>query len=573
MQYTYKAIRTQQADPDKKLILFSARADEIDSWSGVPQKKRFGTGEETAGFQREQNTARLKSLREFYSNKDNIIQNPLLCATRKINLCSVEFVPIEQTLTPLNEFGDLIITVPDYESLTLFDILGHVGGYIKSRVPELSNATPSPDLYLTLKSKAAQAGHLDYATTTDEQETAQDESVDQEEQPDPSAALFEESHIVDFWHEIACREKILKEIGASFEGNAFLGFTREALISYLKPIVLVDGQHRLGGALLAATAAIENPEIQSEIENRILEGENPTLLHTELVNRLARPLPVSLLMADSPGEQVFQFVIVNQKATPVGKALLGTIVSTSLSNEEMESVAGRLKSAGIELIESQAITYLAKFPGSPFYNLVERGLTGDSTDLIKWNVFSSLISIFRDLRGGKLFGQKNDYADIWRIRYLDNSAIVSSYSSREYQTAFAFWSSSDGPWREIFITFWSTLRDRFGDTSDRDKHNFWGRPRESNLFNKISLTILASDFFQFLTDTKSSINSAQDIPILIDSWLEFVNKGYFDKDWDLSGVKKDSTGIRSQWAALWNEYRKGGGNLPDKRLYRKPKSD
>jgi hypothetical protein len=47
-----------------------------------------------------------------------------------------------------------------------------------------------------------------------------------------------------------------------------------------------------------------------------------------------------------------------------------------------------------------------------------------------------------------------------------------------------------------------------------------------------------------------------------------VNSGYFDKDWRLAGVKKDSTGIRKQWAYLWQEYRIGGGQLPDRRLFR-----
>ena len=568
MKYKYNAIRTLQTDSGKKLILFSASAADIETWSGIPQKKRFGTGEETAGFQREQNSKRLKSLSDFYSNNENVIQNPLLCATRSIDQCKIEFKPSSDKGDKLNEFGELTVEIPDYSSYSLLTILKHVGASIKSRVPELSNCAPRSDLLAMLKAKAAESGHLD-----EESDTEGDSNSGEEDIPDPSAALFEESHIVDFWHEIACREQILTEIGESFDGDEFLGFTREALISYLKPIVLVDGQHRLGGALLAATDGMASPEIEAEIETRVINGEDSKSIRDEIIGRLARSLPISLLMCDNPGEQVFQFVIVNQKATPVGKALLGTIVSTSLSNSEMESVAERLKSAGIELVESQAITYLAKFPGSPFYNLVERGLTGDGGDLIKWNVFSSLISIFRDLRGGRLFGQKNDYADIWRSRYLQDSSIVDNHVSKGYDTAFSYWSSPDGPWRDVFIKFWDEIRNRYGNVDDRDKHNFWGRPRESNLFNKVSLTILAADFFQFLTDTKSQINKIDDIPTLVDSWVEFVSPGYFDKDWDLGGVKKDSTGIRNQWAALWNEYRKGGGNLPDKRLYRKPKND
>lgn len=84
--------------------------------------------------------------------------------------------------------------------------------------------------------------------------------------------------------------------------------------------------------------------------------------------------------------------------------------------------------------------------------------------------------------------------------------------------------------------------------------------------------ILAAGYFQFLVETRSTIDSADQIPELVDTWLENVNTGYFDKGWNLAGVKKDSTGIRNQWAFLWSEYRKRGGSLPDRRLFASPKA-
>ena len=125
------------------------------------------------------------------------------------------------------------------------------------------------------------------------------------------------------------------------------------------------------------------------------------------------------------------------------------------------------------------------------------------------------------------------------------------------------------------MEFWRCVRERFANTDDQDRPNYWGKTRTSNLFNKVSLTILASDFFQSLVETKKQINSVNDISPLVDDWLEDVNTQYFDKDWKFEGkgFKKDSPGIRKQWADIWVEYRKNPANLPDRRRFSTPKMD
>lgn len=572
MIYSYKAIQIKQAGSDKMLILFSAPCQEINDWAGIPQKRRIGSGEETAGFQREENASRIKSLCEFYLNEDNIIQNPLLCATRELPGSSVKFAPNDSTDQSYPRIGELIVDLADFSSISFKDLIQQVREYIEGRVPELKGKLPNSSLIAELKERATNIGHISTEECTIEGDCL-DEPLEVSDNGDPSAVLFEESHILDFWQEIAARHELLKSIESPIERDEFLGFTRDALLAYLRPVVLVDGQHRLRGALRAAYERLHDTSVQEEIEDRIANDETPEIVEADIMKRVARSLPISLLMSSDPAEQVFQFVVVNQKATPIGRALLGTIVSTTLSNEEMENVAARLKSAGIQLEESQAITYLARHPESPFYELVERGMTGDAKDLLQWNVFSSLIQIFRELRGGKLYGQKNDYAELWCNRYLSKSMIVAGYEGYDFESPYDYWRKLDGPWRDVFIQFWIKIRDVFGNTSDPDKPNYWGRPRTSNLFNKVSLTILAADFFQYLNDTRICLDSASQIPELVDSWLEFVNKGYFDKDWQLANIKKDSTGIRKQWASLWSEYRKSGGNLPDRRNFRTSKSD
>lgn len=575
MDFRYKAIQIKQTESGKMLTLFAAPSPEIMHWAGIPQKKRFGSGEETAGFQREENPTRIKSLCDFYLNDDNIIQNPLLCATRDIPLSSVRFEPSNDAEVADVLVGEVIISLTDFSSVPLMEIFGRVREYIENRVDDLKGKAPREDLIAALKIRAAKTGHFSNGSDGEEDlQEDQEVSLESDDNGDASAALFEESHILDFWQEIAARHELLKLIGEPVEEDEFLGFTRDALLSYLRPVVLVDGQHRLLGALQAARAKLNEESAQLEIEQRIAEGEAPEEVETDIIKRYARRLPISLLMSNDPAEQVFQFVVVNQKATPIGRALLGTIVSTTLSNDEMETVASRLKNAGIQVEESQAITYLARHPSSPFSNLVERGLTGDAKDLLQWNVFSSLISIFRDLQGGKLFSERPDYAASWRNKCLELSPIVSDYASNGFSSAFEYWKSLNGPWRSVFIEFWNSVRDRLGSTDNPDRWNYWGSPRRSNLFNKVSLTILTADFFKFMFVAKKEIENADAVRLLVGEWLEEVNVNYFDRDWELwkYGVKKDQSGIKNQWAALWTEHRQAGGQLPDKRLYRQGRS-
>jgi hypothetical protein len=103
-----------------------------------------------------------------------------------------------------------------------------------------------------------------------------------------------------------------------------------------------------------------------------------------------RILPISLLVTSGPPNMCSKFVVVNQKATPIDRVLLGTIVSTSLSNDELSRVGKRLENAGIELEQSKALTYLSRNPSSPFKDRVERRLTGEPEGRLPWTVLGSI---------------------------------------------------------------------------------------------------------------------------------------------------------------------------------------
>ena len=573
--FTYPALLVRQGSGSPPLVLLSASAIEIDHWVGIPQKTRIVDGE-TLGFQRDDNPVRVDQIAQFYGNPRNVIHNPLLCAIRRDQGVDVSFIPAGDPLGPetLASAGTLTITVASRAAQPLSDLFREAREALENRVPTLKGR-PDPDEVVTKLRLQADDGLLpednDDEQADEDGEDSTAETRDDSEAASPAEeALFEESHVTEFWSEIRAREILLHKLGSQFAGDEFLGFSRGAIESYLKPVVLVDGQHRLLGALQAARSELNASAGDSAYMTRVAQaldaGVPADAVNDTLLRESARRLPISLLLDAQPGEHVFQFVVVNQKATPVRPALLATIISTSLSEEELEPITDRLESAGVPLKSSRAISFFTKNPQSPFAGLVARGLANEGADLLSWTVLGQLVAIFRDLRGGRFFHDgKLDYADAWRRRYLASSGILGDVATPEQ--AFEAWRDVDGPWRDVFIEVWTAVRDLLGNQTNAGSANYWGAPRQSNLFNKPSLMTLASDFFAYLVESRQGIESADQVRTLVQEWLVDVDKHYFARDWKLANVKKDAAGTRKQWSKLWYGYRRDPRALPKLSLF------
>jgi hypothetical protein len=382
--FTYKAVQIHQTPSGDILILFGAQVSEIEQWAGIPQKKEIGS-QETTGFQRELNEKRIRELRQFYSDPKNIIQNPLLCSRRLSDRSKVNFIIEEGTLGGI---GTLTIELEPLAQMKLIELLKRVKQELEHRLPDLVGRVPKDALIkeLKLKLKEEKVHGAEIA------EIIEIENGENIEEGAEDVLFSEETHVYDFWEEIAARIKILEELGDARDFEVFLDFSKDAMISFLKPIVLVDGQHRLKGAVEALKAELDKDEYRTKIERAISDGKPPEEVQSEIEREVSRVLPISLLLTSDPAEHVFQFIVVNQKATPIGRALLGTIVSTSLTNDELSSVSDRLIRAGIKLDVSRAAATLTRDPESPFYKLVERGFKSD-VDLISWSVFFYIMLI------------------------------------------------------------------------------------------------------------------------------------------------------------------------------------
>lgn len=560
VEYRYGAVKLNNGDMQPDLLLFAASAIDIETWAGVPQKKKIEENE-TVGFQRALDDRRLNSLSDFFNDQDNVIQNPLLCATRepKSHIHFEKAIDNGRIAT-----GELVISVPDLDNLKLLPLLEMLIEILESRVPELKGAQVNNELLNKLRRRINSS--LEEITDDEEEEDLErdqeERGVEAPEEYDDVLAS-DESHILEFWQEIKARIHLIKEC-AQEDCQEFLGFNEEAVKAYLKPIMLVDGQHRLSGAIASAKYIAEH-ECQDELVALLENGMDKDQALRQIMAQNSRWLPISLLVTDDPAEQVFQFVIVNQKATPVDKALLATIVSASLSNEELSRISDRLESSGIHLDESRAAVQLIRDEDSPFHGKVQRGLSEES-DVLAYNVFLTLTKAFRNLRGAQYFhDEKNkDWAKIWRLRCLESCRIVADFDAKGFANKYEYWASRNGPWQWVFKAFWSAVRDSLGSESVNADGNYWGAPRSSNLYNKPMLMTLATDFFQWLSTNEECIDSSSNVSTLVSRWLKYTDKKYFAREWDFAGNKKDAPGIRRRISYEWVNYREDPN--PDKRV-------
>lgn len=566
MKIRYKAIASEQVSGTDRLVLFAAPASDIASWVGIPQRQEWGA-EETVGFQRDLNDNRVAQLGEFFGQHRNVMQNPLLAAVQDED--GVSWAPARGAAGGGRDAtGTLTVTVEDLSQTSLLGLLERVLVRLAGRDAALAGAQVPAGRLDTLRRLHDQRRY-DVDPTADEDAGADDELQDAPSDDGLGSIFFEQSsHLERFYIELSARAALLRELGRDAPDGDFLGLTRDALAAYLRPVLLVDGQHRLAGALAAAATELRGEDARERMAQRIRDGEDPDDVARQASQETERHLPVSLLMTSDPAEHVFQFVVVNQRATPIRPALLGSIVATSLADDELAGVATRLRQAGIPLEESRAISFMSRRAESPFAGLVKRGIGGEPGDLLEWNVMGGLVTVFQDLRGGQLWHSKTDHADRWRRRVLPRSEIVADYADHGAESPYERWSEPDGPWRDCFIAFWFKVKEMLA-SDDPDTSNYWGSPRRSNLFNKVTLHILEADFFQYLGDTSSAIGSAADVPALVEEWIGEVNPDYFAREWPLGGVKRDSGGIRKQWSALWTEYRKDPVRLPQVSAYRK----
>jgi hypothetical protein len=547
----YRALVVEQIDGGPEIAMFAAPAFDIARWAGIPQRRRFEGGVETAGFQREGKPARIRELARFMNEPANVIQNPLLAAVQKAE--SIRLVDRQADGSCFVEIG-----AEDYSKTTLLELLELVKEGLIARLPALAARQPDLDALSNLRQQLAHVFVVQGEPHDSDEQIEDDvtaEGVAEDDVQGIATGLFqEETQVIDFFDELNTRASLLRELGDRAAGlNDIAGFDRDYLLSLVQPIVLVDGQHRLLGAMQATHERESSVEGMERVADLVDSGLSAEDARVQFALETGRLLPISLLMSNDPAEHVFQFIVVNQKATPMSNALLGTIVATSLTQEELEPIAQRLSNAGIQLESSRAVAYLSRSPDSPFRGLVSTGVKGDQPNALPWSVLLKLANIVRNLKGGESYHPpKVDYTRQWRTDFIAKTGLIPSDIEGD-DARLEYWSAIDGPWRRLFLELHTRIRDQFG-SDDSGSENYWGSTT-SNLYNMVSLHILTVDFFKYLLDKDRELSDWDDVSNALGAWIGPLNSGYFNRDFRMKGTKKDQPRIKAAWSEAWAEFR------------------
>src|SRR6185437_7827085 len=289
---------------------------------------------------------------------------------------------------------------------------------------------------------------------------------------------------------------------------------QEAIRGYIegvsKPGLIIDGQHRVFGA-----------KNVSEFDVR---------------------LPVVILPGLAFAEQVFQFYVLNSKARPLKPTELRRIISTSLTNAEIDQLYGRFLAAGIEAEEARWTHELNTDPASPFRMRIDFGYDEPGA-VIPENVADQVVRAFMKMPMGKYRQLIDPLGDRW------------TDTNNRLELFFWFWTAI----KEVYATAWGCAE---AEADEGKKHQ---------LFMKVALltlqTFLLNRFVTALPYRNPAdpppLSTQEEVRKMVKSTLTNLPADFFEKEWKLKQI--DTAEGRKQleqfMEAVWNNQGKVHGNL------------
>jgi hypothetical protein len=294
---------------------------------------------------------------------------------------------------------------------------------------------------------------------------------------------------------------------------------RTAVKDYLsgvaKPGLILDGQHRVFGA--------------------------------KNVSAFSVSLPVVLIPDLDFSEQVFHFYVLNNKAKPLNKTELRSIIATSLSKKEIEDLYDRFKQVGVTAEETSWTYQMNTDRNSPFVGLVNFGFGNGTTAPIPENVAYQVVSKFIKL------GKK------YRMLYNDVAEWGSDLQTGAQHRL------------QLFFALWSAVKKQYPNAWMKAITNGKGQ-----ILQKVNLIVLQDFLLDKLVaempkrKAKSEKSPFADAALLeeeVGFQLVFLHEEFYLKEWKMKGLDT-ATGHKAFREAVDEAVNAQSQNLGSRKLFK-----
>ena len=321
-----------------------------------------------------------------------------------------------------------------------------------------------------------------------------------------------------------------------------------AMESVCRPAIVVDGQHRLIGA--------------SNSTQDIW-------------------LPVVAIPNCSWQEQIYQFVVINEKAQKVETTILTDIFGSSLTKDEQTEIRKKLARSNTNIEERILAVVANRDSNSPFFNMVNVKLDGPPPPGVDPYISDNTIRLLIEgSPGRRVLG--------WRT----HTDFYDKYVSRTFPEQGDWDNWYDGAWRAYWFTFWRAVSDYYNDQAEKAKATepLWSPTQQTNLTKAVTLRVLQSLFMtkviqwvDQIANTESILietlgeeaarekieqqRQQRSIPATKEEFRDFVETFFLDKGipvrvflYPWVSSLDDSTGTQQVWDELeqaWEKTQKG----------------
>lgn len=379
--YSYDVFAFRQQEESPIQVAFVAYAGEIAEWVGVPRK----SDELLTGYQRFLDKNRIdQEILPFFQNPKNSSPTAVIVALRRdsgLGKCILEntSIPSETIIsTKLSiEVDDMLLN-----SMRVFEAAKE---YVVARLQT------ETDVENRVTNSESEDDIEEILISDDEQ--AQDESQE----------------IIHLGTATLHRMKELLDDESNWSNPSF----KEAIIDYVKPAFIIDGQHRIAGA--------------AKLGNKGL------------------PFIVCGLYDAPWEEQVFQFTVVNLRPKRIASSIITSIAGLSLTRNEQDNVERRLKQAGVSVAEVTLMSLVAYDNKSPFAEKVDMQV-GGSRDSVEKIGYGAMKRIAKEWYNAT----RTSLTQIARQLYGSSSASKARVQWKD-----------DRVWFDFFCVFWRAIRDHY----------------------------------------------------------------------------------------------------------------